>query len=131
MKIKHIISGLIAGLFILYSCSEYPIDDDGLLITTQEKCYIGSIYLYGTDNIDCLIQDSTLIDTINLTVNGLVKFGTNLKYLKPAASLSIDSKITPAMGVWTDFSLPRNYTVISGNRKVIKEYTITIRVEGE
>lgn len=131
MKIKYVLLALLAGFIVNLSCSEYPMDEDDLLITTQDRCYIGSFYLYGPDNIDCLLQDSTKIDTIKQTINGMVKFGTNLKYVKPAASLSLDSKITPDMGVWTDFTVPRTYTVISGNRKVKKEYTITIRLQGE
>ena len=34
-------------------------------------------------------------------------------------------------GVWTDFSQPRQYTVISGNRQVKKTYTVTITLQGE
>ena len=131
MKTKYLISGIFAALFMLISCAEFPMDEDGLLISSQSKCYIGTFYLYGPENIDVLIQDSTVIDTVNLTVDGMVKFGTNLAHVKPAASLSLDSKITPAMGVWTDFTVPKRYTVISGNRKVNKVYTITIRMQGE
>lgn len=112
-------------------CTDFPMDEDDLLITTQGRCYIGTFYLYGPDHLDCLIQDSTVIDTVTQTIDGLAKFGTNLSKVKPAASLSLDSKITPAMGVWTDFTEPRTYTVISGNRLVEKEYTITIRLQGE
>ena len=131
MKTKYIIAGIFAALFVFYACSEYPMDEDDLLITTQTRCYIGSFYLYGPDHIDCLIQDSTRIDTVNLTISGWARFGTNLKNVKPVASLSLDSKIEPAMGVWTDFTVPRNYSVISGNREIRKEYTITIKLQGE
>lgn len=127
--------GMITGLSILLSffsgCTDYPMDEDDLLITTQTRCYIGSFYLYGPDHLDCLIQDSTVIDTVNQTVLGLAKFGTNLSKVKPAASLSLDTKVIPAMGVWSDFTVPRTYTLISGNRQIEKEYTITIRLEGE
>ena len=131
MKTKYILAGILAALFVFYACTEYPMDEDDMLITTQSRCYIGSFFLYGPDHIDCLIQDSTLIDTVNLTITGMAKFGTNLKSIKPVASLSLDSKVEPAMGVWTDFTVPRNYTVISGNREIRKEYTITIRLQGE
>lgn len=127
--------GLIIGMFMMLTffsgCTEFPMDEDDLLITTQGDCYIGTFYLYGPDHLDCLIQDSTVIDTVNQTVDGLARFGSNLSKVKPAASLSIDSKITPDMGVWTDFTAPRTYTVISGNREIEKEYTITIRLQGE
>lgn len=131
MKIKYILAGLIILFAILLSCTEHPIDEDGLLISTQTKCYIGNFFLYGADHIDCLVAGSTVIDTVNLTIKATAKFGSNIKYLKPAASLSIDSKITPEMGVWTDFSEPRKYTVISGNRKIQKEYTITVKLQGQ
>ncbi len=131
MNTKRVIAGIVMLLSFFSGCTEFPMDEDDLLITPQTRCYIGSFYLYGPDHIDCLIQDSTVIDTVNLTVVGLARFGTNLSKVKPAASLSLDSKITPAMGVWTDFTEPRTYTVISGNRQIEKEYTITITVEGE
>lgn len=131
MNTKRLVAGIVMLVFILAGCSEFPMDEDDLLITPQTRCYIGSFYLYGPDHIDCLIQDSTVIDTVNQTVDGLAKFGTNLSKVKPAASLSLDSKITPEMGVWTDFTEPRTYTVISGNRQIEKVYTITIRLEGE
>jgi hypothetical protein len=131
MKTFRIITGMIMMLTFFSGCTDFPMDEDDLLITTQSRCYIGTFYLYGPDHLDCLIQDSTVIDTVAQTVVGLARYGTNLSKVKPAASLSIDSKITPAMGVWTDFTVPRNYTVISGNRKVEKEYTISIRLQGE
>lgn len=131
MKTRYLAGLLLSVFIIIGACSEFPMDEDDLLITPQTRCYIGSFYLYGPDNIDCLIQDSTVIDTVNQTIDGVAAFGTNLKKVKPAASLSLDSKITPSMGVWTDFTEPRKYTVYSGNREIQKEYTITIRLQGE
>lgn len=131
MKTFRMIAILGVLLALFSGCTDYPIDEDELLITTQGRCYIGTFYLYGSDHLDCLIQDSTVIDTVNQTVLGLAKYGTNLSKVKPAASLSLDTKVIPAMGVWTDFTVPRTYTLISGNRQVEKEYTITIRLEGE
>ena len=131
MNSKYLILGLITALTLFNCCTEFPMDEDDMLITTQTRCYIGNFYLYGPDHIDCLIPDSTAIDTVNLTITGMARFGTNLKNVKPVASLSLDSKIEPAMGVWTDFTVPKNYTVISGNRKIRKEYTISIKLQGE
>ncbi len=130
-SVKSIPGIILFALFMVSSCNDFPMDDDDLLITSQTRCYIGSFYLYGPDNIDHLVQDSTVIDTVNLTVTGMAAFGTNLKKMKPAASLSLDSKVVPAMGVWTDFTVPQKYTVYSGNREIKKEYTITIRLQGE
>jgi len=131
MKTKHIITGFILAFTLLLSCTEHPIDEDGLLISSQTKCYIGNFYLYGPDHLDCLVTGFTVIDTVACTITAIAKFGSNIKYLKPAVSLSIDSKLTPAMGVWTDFTDPRKYTVISGNRKIRKEYTITVSLQGQ
>lgn len=128
MKAKFILVLVLLTSFT--SCIKRPIDDLDLLVTTQSACYIGNFFLYGSDHINCLVPNKTVVDTTNLTINAVAKFGTNLKKVKPAASLSIDSKITPAMGNWMDFTLPQKYTVISGNRQVKKEYTITIVVEG-
>ena len=122
---------MLAVFAIFNACNDYPMDEDDMLITTQTKCYIGSFFLYGSDHIDCLLQNLTVIDTLNLTIKGVAKFGTNLKHGKPTASLSIDSKIRPSMGEWVDFTQPRKYTIISGNRKIEKEYTITIKLQGE
>jgi hypothetical protein len=128
MKRKFI---LVLAFFIsLTSCIKRPVDDLDLLITNQSSCYIGNFFLYGSDHINCLVPTKTVVDTVNLTINAVAKFGTNLKNVKPAVSLSIDSKLTPAMGNWMDFTLPKKYTVISGNRQVKKEYTITVVVEG-
>jgi len=131
MKTKQLVAAAMMLVIFSAGCSEFPMDEDDLLITTQTRCYIGSFYLYDSDHIDCLIQDSTVIDTVNLTVDGLAKFGTNLRKVKPAASLSLDTKVSPAMGVWTDFTEPRTYTLVSGNRQIEKVYTINIRVEGQ
>jgi hypothetical protein len=131
MKTKYLLMATMAMFALLNACNDYPMDEDDLLITPQTECYIGNFFLYGSDHVDVLKQELTVIDTVNLTIEGVAKFGTNLKHVKPAASLSIDSKITPAMGLWTDFTQPRKYTVISGNREIKKEYTITIQLEGE
>lgn len=130
MKLKHIIFTLLTPV-ILSSCIKRPLDEDNLLISTQTSCYIGNFFLYGSDHIDCLVPSKTVIDTVNLTVIAVAKFGTNLKNVKPACSLSIDSKIGPSMGQWIDFTVPKKYTVVSGNRIVKKEYTITVTVEGQ
>jgi hypothetical protein len=131
MKTFGIITGMLMMLNFFSGCTEFPMDEEDLLITTQSRCYIGTFYLYGPDHLDCLIQDSTVIDTVAQTIQGIAKFGTNLSKVKPAVSLSLDSKIIPAMGVWTDFTEPLTYTVISGNREIEKEYTIAIRLQGE
>ncbi|MDR1370554.1 MAG: hypothetical protein LBJ72_10610 [Dysgonamonadaceae bacterium] len=116
--------------FGIYSCSDTPIDDDGLLVTERAECYISMFELLGPDNRTVLVSSAS-VDTLNCTVTGVAKFGTNIKHVKPYCGLVSDAKMTPAMGDWIDFSQPRQYTVISGNRQVKKTYTITITVQGQ
>jgi hypothetical protein len=130
MKRLIIISVLIiatASLFL--SCTKKGlIDDNGLLITSRSQCYMSFFELLGTDNYTVLTA-TAIIDTTALTVTGVAKLGTNLKHVKPYCSVVTDAIVEPAMGQWVDFTSPRQYTVISGNRKVKKAYTITITVQ--
>lgn len=121
---------IISVVFGSQSCGDTPIDDYGLLITDKSQCYMSLFELMGPDNRTVLIS-GTVIDTVNCTVVATAKFGTNIKHVKPYSSLVTDAKLEPAMGVWTDFSQPLQYTVISGNRKVKKTYTITVTVQGQ
>ncbi len=125
----------LALLFIvltLGSCKkDFPIDDNGLLITERSECYMSNFELLGSDH-RTVIVGKAVIDTLALTVNAEVLYGTNLKNLKPHCSVVTDAIVTPTMGVWTDFSdlaNPKQYTVISGNRKVKKTYTVHITVQ--
>jgi len=112
-------------------CNDAPIDEDGLLITDSNICYMSMFELMGPDNRTVLVTNSTELDTVACTVTAIAKFGTNMKHVKPYCSLATDAKLEPAMGDWTDFSQPRQYTVISGNRQVRKTYTITVTVQGQ
>ena len=129
MKNLYRILTLVMVCLLSQSCYDYPIDDNGLLITDREECYISSIILRGPDDRDVLVS-STISDENN-TITGIARFGTNLTKLKPECGTAQDCIVTPTMGVWTDFSTPRQYTVISGNRKVKKTYTVTITLQGE
>ncbi|MDH6534167.1 hypothetical protein D0T51_04190 [Parabacteroides sp. 52] len=119
---------LLCGLSLL-SCGDSPIDDNGLLITDRELCDITRFELLGPDNQTVLVSHS--IDTEKATVTAVAKFGTNIKHVKPYCSVDLDAIVTPNMGEWVDFSQPRQYTVISGNREVKKTYTITVTVQGQ
>ncbi len=112
------------------ACSDGPIDDRGLLITDNEECYMSYFELRGPDDRNTL-TGSAVIDEENGTVTATAVFGTNLKHVKPNCSIVKDAILEPKMGEWVDFSQPRKYTVISGNRKVQKTYTITVKVQGE
>ncbi len=132
MKMKNILLMLLlAGTLIAFnSCRKYPVDDNLQLITTKVDCYMSYFQLLGSDGRPVL-NGTALIDTIAQTVTAEAVFGTNIKHVKPYCSVATDAKVEPNMGVWTDFSEPRQYKVISGNRKVEKTYTITITVQGQ
>lgn len=130
MKKVYRMLTLVMILLLTQSCNDYPVDDNGLLLTDSEECYISSLILRGPDDRDVLVNGAT-IDDENNAITGVAKFGTNLKKLKPECGTAKDCIVTPTMGAWTDFSQPRQYTVISGNRKVKKTYTVTITLQGE
>jgi hypothetical protein len=116
---------------ILTSClfSGSPVDEDGLLITDRSECYVSNFYLLGTDYVSVAFNDrKAVIDTVACTVSLKVKYGTDLHNVYPQFSLVTDAKLEPKITGFTDFSdyknNPPKYTVVSGNRKVRKTYTI-------
>lgn len=136
MKIIYncIVCFFVAAAFtFLNGCNEFPIDEDGLLITTRSECYVSNFELLGTDHQTVRDPDSpAVIDTVQQTIHVVVKYGTNLKAVWPQFSLCQDAKLEPKITGYTDFSdldNPRKYTVISGNRKVRKVYTVNIQVK--
>lgn len=135
MNIKKIIYRVcIVLLPILYtSClfNDYPVDEDQLLITTRAECYVSNFKLLGTDLLPVHLNDEdAVIDTVACSIHVKVKYGTDLKNVYPQFTLVTDAKLTPKVTGFTDFSNykenPPKYTVISGNRKVQKTYTIYI-----
>jgi hypothetical protein len=128
---KSVLTGILGVICLLIpSCKDYPVDDDGRLMTTRGQCYMSMFELLGPDNRTVLVSAAT-IDTVTCTVTATAKFGTNIKHVKPYCSLVTDAILEPEMGVWTDFTQPCKYTVVSGNRKIRKEYTITVSLQGE
>jgi len=127
----------IAGALLLAACiclsckKDYPVDEDGLLITTRAECYVSSFELLGSDFVTVRVG-SAVIDTTAQTIKVTVQFGTDLKNLYPQFTLASDCKLDPKVTGKTDFSdlaHPRVYTVVSGNREVRKPYTINITVQ--
>lgn len=118
--------------FIFTACfNNYPVDEDGLLITNRSECYVSSFKLFGTDFVSVVFDDKeAVVDTVNCTIKVKVKYGTDLKNVYPIFSLVTDAKLDPKITGVTDFSNYKNnppkYTVISGNRKIKKLYTIYI-----
>jgi hypothetical protein len=120
--------------FAWAACDEdYPMDEDGLLITDRSACYVSNFELLGTDHLTARVEgELPVIDTTACTIDIKLKFGTDLKHLYPQFSLVTDAKLEPKITGLTDFSdlaNPRQYTVVSGNRKVRKTYTVYIKVE--
>ncbi|MDR1454167.1 MAG: hypothetical protein LBJ01_00810 [Tannerella sp.] len=128
--------GFAAGSFVLLSllltgCFDYPIDEDGLLITERNQCYVSSFELLGSDFLTVRTKGAA-VDTLACTIEVEVFYGTDLTNLWPQFTLVTDAKLEPKITGFTDFSnltQPRQYTVISGNRKVRKTYTVYITVQ--
>lgn len=123
---------LLFSALMWVSCSKNePIDSDGLLITTRGECYVSNFNLLGSD-FQIALTKSPVIDTVAQTVRAEVFFGTDLTNLYPKFSLAQDCKLTPKITGKVDFSdttHPKVYTVISGNRKIQKPYTLYISVQ--
>lgn len=129
---KKIINFLaLTALIILGACSNSTIDDDGLLITDRDECYVSNFDLTGTDHITVKVGDA-IIDNDLCTIDITVAYGTDLEHLYPKFSLVTDAILEPKVEGLTDFSdleHPRQYTVVSGSRKVRKTYTIYVHVQ--
>lgn len=117
--------------FAWVSCTDFPIDEDGLLITTRGQCYVGNFELLGVD-FQTVRTKAAVIDTTAQTINVEVMFGTDLKNVYPQFSLVTDAKLDPKITGRVDFSdlaNPKVFTVVSGNRLVRKPYTIYVTVQ--
>jgi hypothetical protein len=123
---------LLLATCIFLSCNkDFPVDEDGLLITTRAECYVSSFELLGSDFVTVRVG-AAVIDTTAQTIKLTVQFGTDLKNLYPQFTLASDCKLDPKITGKTDFSElanPRKYTVVSGNRQIRKPYTILITVQ--
>lgn len=132
---RHYIK-ILAALLLVSSVwtackKDYPVDEDGLLITAREECYVSNFELLGTDFVTVRTK-AALIDTTAQTINVEVQFGTDLKNLYPQFSLASDCKLDPKITGKVDFSdlaNPKEWTVVSGNRKIRKPYKVFITVQ--
>lgn len=131
---KHIttIFSLVLLACVWTACKKnQPIDEDGLLITTRQECYVSNFEILGTDFVTVRTK-VPVIDTTAQTVTVEVMFGTDLKNLYPQFTLAADCKLDPKITGRTDFSdlaNPRVYTVVSGNRQIRKPYKVLITVQ--
>jgi hypothetical protein len=132
LKYIKAIAALMLTAGILISCKEdFPVDEDGLLITTRTQCYVSNFELLGSD-FQTVRTENAVIDTTAQTINVKVFYGTDLKNLFPQFSLVTDAKLDPKITGAMDFSdlaNPKKFTVVSGNRKIRKTYTVNIAVQ--
>jgi hypothetical protein len=131
-RYMKIMCAVVLTTMALVACKEdFPVDEDGLLITTRTQCYVSSFELLGSD-FQTVRTKTAVVDTVAMTVNVEVFYGTDLKNLYPQFSLVTDAKLDPKITGKVDFSdlaNPKRYTVISGNRKIRKTYTVTVSVQ--
>ena len=129
---KKYLFTILTIFLIVVGCTKFPIDEDGLLITDREDCYISNLELLGADQRSVLTEKLVVIDEEKLTISAEVQFGTDLRNIYPQFSLATDAKLDPKIVGKVDFSdleHPKQYTVVSGNRKVRKTYTVLITVQ--
>ncbi|SDJ47202.1 hypothetical protein SAMN04487898_10320 [Pedobacter sp. ok626] len=131
MKKSIYFSLVLLGLLATGCKKGYPVDEDGLLITTRSDCYVSSFEILGAD-YQTVRSKAAVVDTTAQTVTVEVLFGTDLKNLYPQFTLVTDAKLDPKIPGKVDFSdlsNPKKWTVISGNRKVRKTYTVNLSVQ--
>lgn len=118
--------------FVWAGCKkDFPIDEDGLLITKRGECFVSNFELLGSD-FQTVRTKNAVIDTVAGTIKVEVFFGTDLRNLHPQFSLVTDAKLDPKIIGKVDFSdlsNPKTYTVVSGNRRVRKPYQVLITVQ--
>ncbi len=123
---------LLATVAITSCSKDVPVDEDGLLITERQECYVSNFELVGSDFVTVRPSGiAAAIDTTAQTILVTVLFGTDLKNVYPQFTLANDCKLDPKITGKVDFSdlAPKTYTVISGNRKIKKPYTITVKYQ--
>jgi hypothetical protein len=117
---------------IIISCKkDSVVDEDGLLITFRQECFVSNFELLGADFVS-VRSKTAVIDTVAQTIDVEVLFGTDLKNVYPQFSLATDCKLDPKITGKTDLSnlaSPQVYTVVSGNRKIRKAYKLNIKFQ--
>lgn len=118
-------------VFTWLGCTDYPIDEDGLLITERSECYVSNFELLGVD-YQSVRSKAPIIDTVAQTIDVEVYYGTDLRNLYPQFSLVTDAKLDPKITGFVDFSdlsNPKQFAVVSGDRKVRKTYSVNISIQ--
>lgn len=127
--LKLTLSILMMSVIIISCKKDSPVDEDGLLITFRQECFVSNFELLGADFVTVRAA-TAVIDTIAQTINVTVNPGTDLKNVYPQFTLATDCKLDPKVIGKTDLSnlaSPKIYTVVSGNRKIRKPYTLNIK----
>jgi hypothetical protein len=127
--LKITLSILMMSIIIISCKKDSPVDEDGLLITFRQECFVSNFELLGSDFVTVRAA-TAVIDTIAQTINVTVNPGTDLKNVYPQFTLATDCKLDPKIIGKTDLSnltSPKIYTVVSGNRKIRKPYTLNIK----
>jgi hypothetical protein len=131
-KIYKTLIAILLAAAIAVSCSkDVPVDEDGLLITERQECFVSNFELLGSDFVTVRAA-VPVIDTTAQTISVTVLFGTDLKNVYPQFTLATDCKLDPKVTGRTDLSdlaNPKKYTVVSGNRKIRKEYSLNIKFQ--
>lgn len=130
---RYILSIVVLFISVLFfiRCTDFPVDENGLLITDRAECYVSNFDLVDTSHETVRIS-AAVIDTTECTIKVEVRYGTNLKNLWPRFSLCEDAKLEPKVSGYTDFSdqaNPLKYSVVAGNRKTRKMYTVFVSVQ--
>jgi hypothetical protein len=129
--LKITLSILMISAIILSCKKDSPVDEDGLLITFRQECFVSNFELLGADFVS-VRSKTAVIDTVAQTIDVEVLFGTDLKNVYPQFSLATDCKLDPKITGRTDLSnlaSPKVYTVVSGNRKIRKDYKLNIKFQ--
>lgn len=122
---------MLTGMFMASCYKDLPVDEDGLLITFREECFVSNFELLGTD-FQTVRFGAPVIDTTAQTINVTVLTGTDLKNVYPQFSLATDCKLDPKIVGRVDLSdlaNPKTWTVISGNRKIKKPYKVIVKYQ--
>jgi hypothetical protein len=129
--LKITLSILMISAIIISCKKDSPVDEDGLLITFRQECFVSNFELLGADFVS-VRSKTAVIDTVAQTIDVEVLFGTDLKNVYPQFSLATDCKLDPKITGRTDLSnlaSPKVYTVVSGNRKIRKDYKLNIKFQ--
>jgi hypothetical protein len=147
INIKIVAALLLVVVSMVRCTDDFPIDEDGLLITGRGECFVSNFELLGADFITVITSSTAVpatettpaiparrnvaIDTTAQTIDVEVAIGTDLRNLYPQFTLVQDAKLDPKIVGKVDFSdlEPKQWTVISGNRKVRKTYTVSVTVQ--